>query len=116
MGSSQSREVFLSYLYHHQINYKTDLATVEPILKKKANKLTEEEKTTLQTLQTTYSAEVDRLDTNVKTALSVVGKKEEATVDTVMKAIADTRGLIHKARLLVKEVSSCNTVKRRKIR
>ncbi|KAK8793801.1 hypothetical protein WA171_002931 [Blastocystis sp. BT1] len=93
MGSSQSRE----------INYKTDLATVEPILKKKANKLTEEEKTTLQTFQTTYSAEVDRLDTNVKTALSVVGKKEEATVDTVMKAIADTRGLIHKARLLVKE-------------
>ena len=52
----------------------------------------------------------------MKTALSVVGKKEEATVDTVMKAIADTRGLIHKARLLVKEVSSCNTVKRRKIR
>ena len=75
MGSSQSREVFLSYLYHHQINYKTDLATVEPILKKKANKLTEEEKTTLQTFQTTYSAEVDRLDTNVKTALSVDGKK-----------------------------------------
>ena len=52
----------------------------------------------------------------MKTALSIVGKKEEATVDTVMKAIADTRGLIHKARLLVKEVSSCNTVKRRKIR
>ena len=59
---------------------------------------------------------MDRLDTNVKAALSVVGKKEEATVDTVMKAIADTRGLIHKARLLVKEVSSCNTIKRRKIR
>ena len=116
MGSSQSAEAFVSYLYHSQINYETDLATVEPILRKKANELTEEEKNTLQTFQTTYSSEVDRLDTNVKAALSVVGKKEEVTVDTVMKAIADTRRLIHKARLMVKEVRSLNTIKRRKIK
>lgn len=66
--------------------------------------MTEEEKATLQTFKTNYSPEVERLDTNVNTVLSIVGKEEKVTVDAVLKAIAETRGLIHKTRVLVKEV------------
>ena len=93
-----------------------DLSTVETILKKKAANLTEEDKKILAQYQSDYAPIVTQLSHDVTQATKIVGKKEEATVDDMLKTIAMTRKLIHKSRALVKEVTLSTAFDCRKIK
>ena len=91
---------------------------METILKKKVSDLSEEDKKVLEQYQSDYAPIVMQLSHDVTEATKIVGKKEEATVDEMLKTIARLRKLIHKSRTLVKEVAlsmlcDCRRIRRR---
>ena len=91
---------------------------METILKKTAADLTEEDKKVLEQYQSDYAPIIMQLSHDVTEATKIVGKKEEATVDEMLKTIAMLRKLIHKSRTLVKEVTlamlcDCRRIRRR---